>query len=259
MSEDLLYVQAQAASTLFDAVLHKGFRERLADCIPKRVLPVSTKPPKDVQLLIGNELEQIDELLVKGSRKGAIAAARLRPLLAMANASRIDPERVSEQDVRKAVRRRRNGDEWAIVLPDVAQLRLDTSGEGTVVLLRIKKDAEVGVRIANDNEPVSGFLVKQEVNIWDKYNLGRDDLANKLGLSGPRTSAVIMELGIQEDTECFKILRRKKTELKGYSKKALDRMRQALAEGLDVEEVWHKHRHRFGTRRRRDASLSEME
>ena len=29
MSEDLLYVQAQAASTLFDAVLHKGFRERL--------------------------------------------------------------------------------------------------------------------------------------------------------------------------------------------------------------------------------------
>ena len=253
MSEDLLYVQAQAAATLFDSVLNKGFGQRLANCIPKRVLPVSAKPPKDVQLLIGNELEQIDELLVKGSRKGAIAAARLRPLLAMASASRIDPERVSEEDVRRAVRRRRNGDEWAVVLPEVAQLRLDTSGEGTVVHLRIKKDAEVGVRIASDNEPVSGFLVKQEVNIWDKYNLGRDDLANKLGLSGPRTSAVILELGIQDDAECFKILRRKKTELKGYSKKALDKMRQALADGLDVEQVWSRHRHRFGARRREDA------
>ena len=111
----------------------------------------------------------------------------------------------------------------------------------------------MGVRIANENEPVSGFLVKQEVNIWDKYNLGRDDLAKKLGLSGPRTSAVILELGIQDDAECFKILRRKKTELKAYSKKALDRMRQALADGLDVEQVWSKQRHRFGGRRREDA------
>ena len=175
MSEDFLYVQAQAATTLFDTVLHRGFGERLADCIPKRVLPVSASPPRDVQLLISNELDQIDELLVKGSRKGAIAAARLRPLFAMANASQVDGERVSEQDVRKAVRRRRNGDEWAVVLPDVAQLRLDTTGEGMVVDLRIKKDAAVGVRIAKDGEPVSGFLVKQEVNIWDKYNLGRDD------------------------------------------------------------------------------------
>ena len=177
----------------------------------------------------------------------------MRPLLAMTSASQIDHERASEQDVRKAVRRRRSGDDWAIVLPDVAQLRFDTTGEGTVVHLRIKKDAKLGVRIAKDNEPVSGFLVKQEVNIWDKYNLGRDDLAEKLGLSGPRASAVIMELGIQEDTECFKILRRKKSEFKGYSKKALDKIRRVLADGLDVEEVWRKHRHRFGARRRQDA------
>ena len=254
MSEDLLYIQAQAATTLFDAVLHRGFGASLADCIPSRVLPVSAKPPKDVQLLIGNELQQIDELLVKGSRKGAIAAARLRPLLTITNASRTDSERVSERDVREAVRRRRNGEDWTIVLPDVAQLRLDTTGEGTVLHLRIKKDAAMGVRIANDGEPVSGFLVKQEINIWDKYNLGRDDIAKKLGLSGPRTGAVIVELGIQKDPECFKILRRKKSEFKGYSKKALDSIRQALASGFDVEKAWHSHRHSFGSYPRQDAS-----
>ena len=80
MSEDLLYIQAQAATTLFDAILNRGFGASLADSIPSRVLPISAKAPKDVQLLVGSELQQIDELLVKGSRKGPIAAARLRPL-----------------------------------------------------------------------------------------------------------------------------------------------------------------------------------
>ena len=254
MSEDLLYIQAQAATTLFDAILHRGFGASLADFIPSRVLPISSKPPKDVRLLIGSELQQIDELLVKGSRRGAIAAARLRPLLTITSASRTDGERVSENDVREAVRRRRNGDEWTVVLPDVAQLRLDTTGEGSALYLRIKKDAAIGVRIAGDGKLVSGYLVKQEINIWDKYNLGRDDLAEKVGLSGPRTSAVIMELGIQEDAECFKTLRRKKSVFKGYSKKALDRITDALASGLDVEAAWSRHRHRFGSHRRQAAA-----
>ena len=94
------------------------------------------------------------------------------------------------------------------------------------------------------------MVVKQEINIWDKYNLGRDDLAKKLGLTGPRTSAILLELGIQDDPECFKILRRKKSEFKGYSKKALDRIREALSGGLDVEEVWQKQKHHFGSRPR---------
>ena len=250
MSEDLLYVQAQAATTLFDTLLFRGFGDRLADCIPKRVLPISVKPPKDVQLLISSEFEQIDHFLAKGTRKGATAAARLRPLIAMANASRDDCERASEHDVQKAVRRRRKGEEWAIILPEVAQLRFDTEGDGTPFHLRIKRDAQIGVRIAKDGESVSGIVVKQEINIWDKYNLGRDDLAKKLQLTGPRTSAILFELGIQDDPECFKILRRKKSEFKGYSKKALNQIREALSGGLDVEDVWQKQKHHFRSRRR---------
>src|SRR5665647_29202 len=51
MSEDLLYLQCQAAVTLFDDILSKSFGRKLADFIPERVLPVSTRPPKDIQLL----------------------------------------------------------------------------------------------------------------------------------------------------------------------------------------------------------------
>ena len=55
--------------------------------------------------------------------------------------------------------------------------------------LRISKDAEMAVNVAKDSEQAVGTLIKQEVNIWDKYNMGRDDLAKKLGLTGPKTSA----------------------------------------------------------------------
>ena len=250
ISEDLLYLQAQAAVTLFDDLLQQAFQQRLGDVIPERVLPVSTHPPKDIQLLIDSELSQIDDLLKPGSRKGLQATARLRSILALATASRDNAERVTETELRNAISRRRKGEKWKIILPEIAQLRLDTQGGGIPIYLRIKKDAELAIRVAKDGEPVVGTLIKQEVNIWDKFNMGRDDLAKKLKLSGPRTSALIAELKIQNDPECFKILRRKSTKFKGYSKKALDLIRKAIADGLDVDIVWEKQRHHFGAKRR---------
>jgi hypothetical protein len=251
ISEDLLYLQAQAAVTLFDDLLSRVFKERLADCIPERVLPVSSRPPKDLKVLIDSELSQVDELLQAGSRRGIQAAARLRPILALATATREDAERVTEGELRKAINRRRQGDEWSIILPEIAQLKLDTQGEGIPIYLRIKKYADLAFRVAKDGEPAVGTLVKQEVNIWDKYNLGRDDLAKKLGLSGPKTSALLLELGIQDDQDYFKVLRRKSSTFKGYSKAALDRLQSAINNGVDVEGVWEKQRHNFGARKRK--------
>ncbi|MFZ5451626.1 MAG: DUF3644 domain-containing protein [Thermodesulfobacteriota bacterium] len=245
ISEDLLYLQAQASVTLFDDLLKRAFQKGLADIIPGRVLPVSTRPPKDLQLLIDSELSQIDALLQPGIRKGHQATARLRPILAMATASRENAERVTEAEIVKAVKRRRKGEDWFVILPEIAQLRLDTQGDGIPIHLRIKKDAEIAVRLAKEGEPVVGTLLKQEVNIWDKYNLGRDDMADKLGISGPKAGALIVELKIQDDAECFKILRRKSSTFKGYSKKALDKLREAVDRGVDVDQVWQKHRHLF--------------
>jgi len=94
-------------------------------------------------------------------------------------------------------------------------------------------------------------LIKQEVNIWDKYNLGRDDLAKKLGITGPKTSALILELKIQDDQDCFKVLRRKSTTFKGYSKTALDRLQSAITDGIDVDATWEKHRNKFGAKKRK--------
>ena len=250
ISEDLLYVQAQAAVTLFGDLLESAFDEKLADQMPERVLPISTRPPNDLQVLVDSELKQIDRLLEPGSRKGIQAAARLRPIMALATASRDDAERVTEAELRKAVSRRRKGEDWKVVLPEVAQLQLVSQGESISIGLRIKKDAKLAVRIAGVDELPVGTVIKQEINIWDKYNMGRDDLARKLGLTGPKTSALILELQLQNDPECFKVLRRKASKFKGYSKKALDQLRKEIDGGIDIDEVWQKQRHHFGAKRK---------
>ncbi|MCL4553394.1 MAG: hypothetical protein M1305_07600 [Candidatus Marsarchaeota archaeon] len=251
VSEDILYVQAQASVTLFDELLSRFFGQRLADTIPSRVLPVSTRPPKDLQLLLDSELSQVDALLRTSNRKGIQAAAKLRPILAIAAASREESERITERGLHKALQRRRRGEEWAVVLPEIAQLKLVTHGDGIPIYMKITKDAEMAVRIAKEGDPVIGTVVKQEINIWDKFNMGRNDLAEKLGLTGPKTSALILELKIQDDPECFRKLRRNRSVFDGYSKKALDRLRGAIESGIDVQQIWMKHRHRFGASKKK--------
>lgn len=250
ISEDLLYIQAQAAVTLFDDLLDRVFGEKLGDLIPARVLPITTRPPKDLQMLVDSEFKQIDALLEPGSRKGYKATAHLRSIVALATASRDEAERVSETELSRAITRRRKGEDWKVIFPEIAQLILDTHGEGIPISLRIKKDAKLAIRVAKNGEPAIGTLIKHEVNIWDKYNMGRNDLAKKLKLTGPKVSALIVELKIQEDPECYKILKRKSSTFKGYSKKALELMQKALSEGIDIDAVWGKHGHLFGAKKK---------
>jgi hypothetical protein len=43
--------------------------------------------------------------------------------------------------------------------------------------MRISKDAPAAVRIAKLGEDAVGSLLKQEVNLWDKFNMSHIDLA----------------------------------------------------------------------------------
>ncbi len=252
VSEDLLYVHAQSAVTLFEKLLCKMFSISLESRIPARILPVSSRPPRDLVALFDLELAEVDRLLELGKRRGAKAAARLRSVLAFATGARAGSDRVSEHELSTAMKRRRHGEAWDLILPEVTQLRLSTDGSGIPISMRISKDASLAVRVAKPGEEVVGTLLKQEVNVWDKFNMTRNDLAEKLELSGPRTHALIYELGIQDDPECYRELRRKRQTFKGYSLKALDRLRQAKA-SLDLDEVWQRQKHRFGAGARKAA------
>lgn len=246
MSEDMLYVHAQSGVTLFAEILKEAFGIRLAERLPGRILPVSTRPPRDLVALFSSELAEVDKLLSGGKRQGATAAAKLRSILAFTVGARDGAQRVSEADNAHAMAKRRKRAEWEVILPEIAQLQLTTDGGGIPITMRISKDASVAVRVAKPGEEVPGTVVKQHIDPWDVYTMSRDDLAGKLGLTGPRTHALIYELRIQDDPDCYKELRKKSQVYKGYSKKALDALRTGR-DTLDMVVIWQRHRNKFVT------------
>lgn len=253
MSEDVLYVHAQSSVTLFDELLRKTFSKSLAEILPSRVLPVSTRPPRDLAVLLSSELAEVDRLLTAGTRQGAHAAARLRTVLAFAVGSRDGSERIPENDIDAAIARRRKKQEWEVILPEIAQLRLSTDGSGIPISMRISKDAQIAVRIAKPGEPIEGTLLKQEIDLWTVFTMSRDDLAHKLGISGPKTHALIYELRIQDDPACYRELSRKSQTFKAYSMKALNLLKRAKDEN-NLEEIWQRHKSKltsFGGRKKR--------
>lgn len=242
ISEDVLYVHAQSGATLFDELLKRTFSMSLADSLPSRVLPVSTRPPRDLAFLLNSELAEVDRLLAAGTRQGAHAAAKLRTILAFTSgAKQGEGERVSESQIEAAISKRRKSQEWSVILPEIAQLTLSTDGTGIPISMRIAKEAPLSFKIAKPGDTIEGTLLKQEIDPWSVFTMGRNDLATKLGISGPKTHALIYELNIQSDNECYRELRRKSQIFKGYSMKALTRLRGAL-KTVNMDQIWQKHR-----------------
>ena len=250
VSEDLLYTQTQAAVALFVNLLNGIFKECLGDLLPERVLPVSTRPPKDLPILIGSEFCYVDELLRSGNRKGPQAIARLRSIMHLTTVVRDKDKRITEAKLRRAVSLRQRGEEWNVIFPEIAQLELNTQGVGTPFHIRIDKSARFALRVVENGEPADGTLFKQEVDIGDKYNMGLHRLAKNLGQTPPKTGALITELKILENPECFRLLVRGPMKFKAYSKKALDLLRQAIKDGIDIKKVWEKHRPRPKVKKR---------
>ena len=86
MSEEALYLHAQATVTMFDDVLKRAFAESLGDYLPERVLPVSISPPKEMHLFMDKEFTGIRDLIAPGRHRRAEAKARIRPYLIMESA-----------------------------------------------------------------------------------------------------------------------------------------------------------------------------
>ena len=87
------------------------------------------------------------------------------------------------------------------------------------------------------------MVAVKRVNELSFYSLGLHDLAANLGLSPPRTLALVKHLGIQDSEEHFKLIRIGKTRFKRYSQKALEYLGDELP-NVDMERVWQEHRPR---------------
>jgi hypothetical protein len=249
ISEQQLYLYAQAGVTLFDSILRVVFASTLTDHLPERVLPISTSPPQDLHVLMEAEFKELKQLIAPRSRKRLQARAKLRSLAIIESSLQGERSQPSKGELDRLLKQVAANKSWQDVFPGVATLNLDTSGSGLSVSLRITKSKGEPVTLVPEGTPGATLIAVRRVNELGFYSLGLMQLAQHLELSPPRTLAVVKELGLQSNDEYFKEIQIGKTRYKRYSHAALEILRQRLPD-LDIEEIWRKNKPPSGRRRR---------
>lgn len=240
ISEPHLYIQAQAGLSLFRDVFKAVFAEDLFSYLPARVLPLSTIPPTDLATLFDNETKEIKKLLAPGVRRHTEAEAKLRSLAIVEkslNGEKVQPSVGELKQLAKAVASGKKA--WNEIFPGVATVTLTTNGYGPSIDLRITKTG-MPVTLVKEGTPGATVVAVKRVDELGFYSLGRDDLAKKVGLSGPKTTAVIRFSKLQADNECYKHVAVGNTHFDRYSPKAITVIQEALKK-KPMAEIWQSH------------------
>lgn len=247
VSEQLLYVHARAAVTLFDELLQRVFGEHLANHLPSRVLPISTDPPRDLDVLIDEEYSQISELLKPGRRARHEARARIRTLLAME--AHVEPDsQVSTRDVDRVEKGIKAGQKRADVFPRLGDVSTAVEGLGATVRVHITRKDGAPVRYTAD-ESVPAAAIR-EVDLNRKFYLSPSELATKVGLTPPKSTALRRHLGIDDDPKVHYVFVMGSQKHNRYSDGALKRMKDAVAD-QDMDAVWEGHKPTGGQAKKR--------
>jgi hypothetical protein len=241
ISEQHLYLQAQGGVTLFKDVLKAVFKQNLYDELPARVLPLSTSPPTNLAAMFDAETEEVRKLLRPGSRRSVEAAAKMRALAiveAAVGGERLQPDDAQLQALAAKVK---GGSTWEVLFPGVAALQITTQGHGPSLDLRITKKEGIPVQVVAEGTPGATVIAIKRVDELAFYNLSSTQLAVHIGITAPKTGALIRFAKIESDTDAFKLVAIGKSRFKRYSQKALDTLKKVLA-SADMDAVWRDHR-----------------
>lgn len=240
MSEQHLYFQAQSAITLFRDILYRVFGKDLRTELPERVLPVSTTPPTEIIVFFSHEINEVKQLLDSSRRRKKDAIDRLRSIAIMENAVQGKDNQPSNSDLNNIASNLKRGSTFKQVFPGIATLNLTTNGYGPSLDLRISRMEGIPIQIVPEGTG-SAIVALKRVNELDYYNLGRDQLAKKVGLTGPKTTAIIHHIKIKEDPYSFKRITIGKVTFDRYAPRAIERIKETLKDN-DINEIWSEYR-----------------
>jgi hypothetical protein len=239
ISEQQLYMFSQAGLTLYAKLTKDVFSKKLIDILPDRVMPITTKPPHNLPTLITAEFEDIKKLAMPGSRKQLHARAKLRSLAIIDSSLKGIRTQPSEAELGKLVREIQSEKSWQSIFPGIAILRLDTTGSGLTVSIRLTKKEGEAVQLVPEGTPGATVVAVKRVAEVDFYTLGLYKLAENLGISPHKLLAVIKEYEMQKNPEYFKIFKFGSVVHKRYSYKCLEKMREVLPT-INIDAVWEK-------------------
>jgi len=242
--EQQLYLHSQAGLTLFAHVLKELFGEELLWHLPERVLPLSTNLPKDLSLVLEDEFKTVRAMLRPGKRRSLEARARIRALAIFEAATKGERVQPSESELGRVLKQIAGGADADAVFPGVAALSLSSTENGIPLNLRITKKDGVPVQLVREGTSDAIVVAVRRVDELGFYSLGTRQLAEKLGLSTPKTTALIRFLRVREDPECHKEIQIGKSKFTRYSIKAVEKIKESM-DKLDMEKVWRE----FGPRK----------
>ena len=237
LSEQHFYIHVQAGFTLFSDVYSKVFGEELNAHLPTRVLPVSTTPPTDISTIFEHDTKEIQRLLSPGRRKQIAARAKLRGLAIVNRAIHGEDRQPTDGELSEYGDSVAGGKEWHEVFPGVATIQLTARGTGPSLDLRISKRNGIPTRLVPEGTPGATVVAVHKIDSLGFYNLGRDQVASHLGLTRPKTTALIWYLKVKDDDEYFRRVTIGKSTFDRYSQKAIEHLREEMKR-LDINKVW---------------------
>lgn len=243
ISEQHLYFQAQSGLTLFRDIVHRVFDIELKDELPLRVLPLSTTPPSDIHAFFSNEIMEVKKLLGPGKRKNIEAKEKLRALAIMEHAVQGDDSQPSDSELDKTLKTLEKGGSISQLFPGVSTLNFTANGHGPSLDLRISRKEGIPIQIVPEGSSASHVVALKRVNELDYYSLGRDKLAKKVDLTGPKTTAVIHCTNLKDDQEAFKRISIGNSHYDRYSQKAIEIIKQAISDKSE-DEYWEEYKSR---------------
>ena len=243
ISEQHLYMQTQGGLTLFRDILSTVFNMDLKSELPKRVLPVSTTTPTDLSSLFEKDVKEIRQLLQPGLRRKVEARAKLRALAILDGAMRGERLQPSKGKLDKLTKAVAEGKKWEEIFPGVASINMTATGDGPNINLRISKKEGIPIQLVPEGTPGASVVAVKRVDELGFYSLGRNQVAEKVGLTGPKTSAMIWFLGLKSNKEYFKEINIGASRFERYSYKAVEAIKKALKEN-DIEKIWKDYKAR---------------
>lgn len=239
ISEGQLYVHVQSGVTLFRDLLKKVFDENLVSHLPTRVLPVSTSPPTNLEMLFESEVEEIKKLLRPGKRRQIEAMARLRPLAILDSTIQGEKGQPSDADLRRMGKDILGGKTWADAFKGASAVEITADGIGPNLSLRLSKKEGIPIQLVAEGTPGASVVAVKRVNELDFYSLGAKQLAEKLSISLPKVVAVVEHLGLRSKPDCYKEFKLGSQLHKRYSQKALEEVTTATKKE-SVDDIWSK-------------------
>lgn len=236
ISEAQLYLHIQSGVTLFRDLLMKVFQRKFSQELPARVLPISTTAPTDITAIFDSEIAEILKLLQPGKRRSVEIEARLRPLAVFESTISGEKAQPSTDELNLIARILMKRD-WQEVFPGAALMNVVTEGNGIDISIRITKKEGPAFHIVPEGTPGASTVAVRRVNELDFYNLGANQLAEKVGLTVPKLGAVVAHLGIQDDPDCFKEIVVGSAHHKRYSQKSISRIQDCL-KNESVDTIW---------------------